>query len=190
MKLSDIHLLLRPQGSSTPETDICKSSIGKDWGFRSLFPFMSGTLKLPTALGCTGAISMTGLSSASFAATNLPPIRIGSISTLSGGPALFAPAGLAAKAFFDEVNASGGIQSRKIEFLQEDDKGSPRFAAEAAEKLVGDPTVVAFAGGASLMECAVNVTSASIRPQRSVRNGVTGNTRPGGGVFPPFTAPG
>lgn len=84
------------------------------------------------------------------------PIRIGAISTLSGGPASFAPAGLAAKAFFDEVNASGGIQGRKIVFVHEDDQGNPQLAAQAAAKLVSDPSLVAFAGGASLMECAVN----------------------------------
>ena len=89
------------------------------------------------------------------AAPEPPPIRIGAISTLSGGPAGFAPAGLAAKAFFDSVNASGGIQKRKIVFMQEDDKGEPAAAALAARRLL-DAGVVALAGNASLLECAVN----------------------------------
>lgn len=91
-----------------------------------------------------------------FAAPNLQPIRIAAISTLSGGPAVFSPSGMAAKAYFDEVNAAGGIQNRKIVFVLEDDKGNPQLAAQAAASLVADPSVVAFAGGASLMECAVN----------------------------------
>ena len=85
-----------------------------------------------------------------------PPIVVGSISTLSGGPAVFASTGQAAKAFFDSVNASGGIQNRKIVYLQEDDKADPAVARQMAAKLLDETKVVALTGGASLLECAVN----------------------------------
>lgn len=93
---------------------------------------------------------------AAAAAPEPLPIKIGSISTISGGPADFSSSGLAAKAFFDSVNASGGVQKRKLVFIQEDDKGNPAAAAEAAWRLINDARVVAMAGGASLLECAVN----------------------------------
>ncbi len=87
---------------------------------------------------------------------DLAPIKIGSISTLTGGPAAFVSTGLAAKAFFDNVNAAGGIQKRKIQYTIEDDKGKPELAAQAAARLVNEQKVVALAGGASVLECGVN----------------------------------
>ena len=63
------------------------------------------------------------------------PIKIGSISGITGG-AVFPEASKAAKAVFNEVNAEGGIDGRKIEYLVEDDKGDPAVAAQAARKLV------------------------------------------------------
>ena len=84
------------------------------------------------------------------------PIQIGAISTLTGGPDGFSQSGLAAKAVFDSVNALGGIQKRKLVFLQEDDKGNPAGAAQAAARLLNDGKVVAMAGGASFLECGVN----------------------------------
>lgn len=96
-----------------------------------------------------------GHAGSAAAARELEPIKIGAISTLVAGPTMASP-GLAAKAVFDSVNASGGIQKRKLVFLQEDDQGSPAVAAEAAARLISDAKVVALAGGASFLECAVN----------------------------------
>ena len=84
------------------------------------------------------------------------PINIGAISTLTAGPADFSSSGLAAKAVFDSVNATGGIQRRKLVFIQEDDHGNPAAAAEAAARLINGAKVVALAGGASFLECSVN----------------------------------
>ena len=78
-----------------------------------------------------------GHAGSAAAARELEPIKIGAISTLVAGPTMASP-GLAAKAVFDSVNASGGIQKRKLVFLQEDDQGSPAVAAEAAARLISD----------------------------------------------------
>ena len=49
---------------------------------------------------------------------------IGHISTLSGGiPFVEVPKG--AKAYFDKVNAAGGIDGHKVKFQSFDDKGDP-----------------------------------------------------------------
>ncbi len=89
-------------------------------------------------------------------ASDANPIKVGAISTLSGGPAGFAPSGQAAQAFFASVNATGGIQGRKLVLIQEDDKTNPQAAREAAQRLLQEHKVVANVGGASLLECSVN----------------------------------
>ncbi|MFI0411304.1 ABC transporter substrate-binding protein [Actinomadura sp. 3N508] len=83
------------------------------------------------------------------------PINIGSVSTLSG-PVTFPEASAAAKAVFDDVNAKGGINGRKIAYTAADDKGDPASAALAARDVIQNKKAVALAGGASLVDCQVN----------------------------------
>ncbi|MCY4665370.1 MAG: ABC transporter substrate-binding protein [Acidimicrobiaceae bacterium] len=83
------------------------------------------------------------------------PIRVGNVSSLTGG-ALFPGASAAAKAGFDRVNDQGGINGRPLELIIEDDGGAPEGAAAAARKLVEQDNVVALVGSASVLECAVN----------------------------------
>jgi len=83
------------------------------------------------------------------------PIRIGNVSSLSG-PMSLPESTMAAKAVFDRVNASGGIQGRQIEYIVQDDKGDAGATAQAARELVDAKGVVAFAGSASLQDCTVN----------------------------------
>jgi len=87
------------------------------------------------------------------------PIKVGAISTLSGGPAEFGPVAGATRAFFDSVNAAGGIRGRPLVLIEEDDRADPRAAAAAAAKLLQADKVVALVGGASLLECAVNAAA-------------------------------
>lgn len=96
---------------------------------------------------------------AHVSAQTLTPIRIGSISTISSETASFGSTGLSAKALFDSVNASGGIQKRKIQYFIEDDKGNPEFAALAAARLINDKKIVAMVGNASVLECGVNANA-------------------------------
>lgn len=84
-----------------------------------------------------------------------PPIRIGALASISG-PMSLPESSMAAKAVFDRVNAAGGIQGRKIEYLVQDDKGDAGATAQAARSLVDVSGVVAFAGSASLQDCTVN----------------------------------
>ncbi len=82
----------------------------------------------------------------------LEPIKVGAISTL----ALFPESTAAARAYFDVVNAYGGVKGHRLQLIVEDDKGQPQSAAEAAQKLVERDRVVANVGSASALECAVN----------------------------------
>jgi branched-chain amino acid transport system substrate-binding protein len=105
---------------------------------------VSGLLVLAVA-GCNG--SDEGSSTA--------PIKVGAISSISG-PVVFPEASQAVKAVFEKVNAAGGINGRRIEYLVEDDKVDPQQAQQAARKLVDAEGVVAMVGSASALECSVN----------------------------------
>jgi branched-chain amino acid transport system substrate-binding protein len=83
------------------------------------------------------------------------PIRVGTVSSLTGLGAS-SDAWRSAKAYFDAINAAGGIRGRRIEYVVEDDRMDPQAAQRAAQKLAADPGIVALAGGSSVLECAVN----------------------------------
>jgi branched-chain amino acid transport system substrate-binding protein len=83
------------------------------------------------------------------------PIPIGAILGLTG-PENFGYGGLTAKAYFDCVNANGGINGRPIAFSIEDDSWDPAKAAAAAAKLVNDVGVYALVGSGSFVDCTAN----------------------------------
>lgn len=62
----------------------------------------------------------------------------------------------AASAYFDCVNANGGIHGRPIDYRVENDQWNPELAAQAAAKLVSDTNSVAMVANGSFIEMAVN----------------------------------
>jgi branched-chain amino acid transport system substrate-binding protein len=80
------------------------------------------------------------------------PIEIGAIVTASGAADLSTGA-KGAKAYFDCVNANGGIKGRPIAYTIDDDQTRPDKAAEIAKKLVEDKKAVALIGSSSLVDC-------------------------------------
>lgn len=83
------------------------------------------------------------------------PIKVGAIATMSGGLD-FSSSPKTAKAYFDCVNANGGINGRPIEYVYEDDALDPQKASALASKFAADSSVVAMTGGASFIACASN----------------------------------
>ena len=83
------------------------------------------------------------------------PIVIGNVTTSVPGID-FSTGPLMMKAFFDCVNANGGIHGRPLEMVWENDNLNPADAAAAARKLVETDRVVALAGGFSILDCPVN----------------------------------
>lgn len=75
-------------------------------------------------------------------------IKVGIILPISGSQASF---GEIEKNSFEmaleEINASGGVNGKKIEFIFEDDTGKPEVARSAAEKLINKDKVVMLGGG-------------------------------------------
>lgn len=93
------------------------------------------------------------LLAAIFVVTTLPvqaqeTIKVGIILPLTGGQAAF---GEIEKNSFvmalDEINAAGGVNGKKIEFVYEDDTGKPEVARAAAEKLISKDKVAMLGGG-------------------------------------------
>ncbi len=83
------------------------------------------------------------------------PIKVGGIYG-NAAPGDFSASTTAARAYFDCVNANGGIAGRPIEYLTENDQWNPELAAQAASKLLKDEKVVAMVGNGSFVEMAVN----------------------------------
>jgi branched-chain amino acid transport system substrate-binding protein len=72
-------------------------------------------------------------------------IKIGNINPYSGPASAYGLIGKTIAAYFNKVNAEGGINGRKINFISYDDAYSPPKAVEQARKLVeGDEVLLIF----------------------------------------------
>ena len=72
-------------------------------------------------------------------------IKIGNIMPYSGPASAYAVIGKTEAAYFNKINAEGGINGRKIDFISYDDGYSPPKAVEQARKLVeGDGVLLIF----------------------------------------------
>jgi branched-chain amino acid transport system substrate-binding protein len=83
------------------------------------------------------------------------PIKIGGIATKQPGTD-FTDGVLAAKAYFDCVNANGGVNGHPIQYIYETEQTDPAQNAALAHKLVETDGVLGMTGGFSLIECDVN----------------------------------
>ena len=72
-------------------------------------------------------------------------IKIGNIMPYSGPASAYGVIGKTEEAYFNKINAEGGINGRKIKFISYDDAYSPPKAVEQARKLVeSDEVLVIF----------------------------------------------
>jgi branched-chain amino acid transport system substrate-binding protein len=73
-------------------------------------------------------------------------IRVGNVMPYTGPLAGFGAIGKAESAYFDMINARGGINGRKIRFISYDDSSDPRTALEQTRKLVEQDKVLLMFG--------------------------------------------
>lgn len=106
-----------------------------------------------TTGGATGDALDCGLGNGTPATGE--PIKLGAVVGATG-PADFSSASKGAQAYFNCVNANGGINGRPIEYKVEDDGWDPEKAVTVAKKLVEDDEVVGMVGSTSFVECAAN----------------------------------
>ena len=116
---------------------------------------LTGGLALGLLLGAAPAFAKPDCGDNTGQKATGKPIPIGAVTTMSGFGS-FKEADDAARAYFDCVNANGGIHGRPITYHDEDDQTQLDVAAQAAKKLVGDEGVYAMVGGASIIECIPN----------------------------------
>lgn len=113
--------------------------------------------KKTLGLLCAGLLmvsALTGCGGEKKPAADSNEIKIGGNFELTGGVASFGQSTFnGVKMAFDEVNAAGGINGKKINFIYADNKSEISEATNAATKLVSKDKVVAMVGP---------VTSASV----------------------------
>ena len=109
-----------------------------------------------TALTALGGVTVAATSAGASRKAAKAPILVGAISSISGG-SVFGESNKGAQAYFNYVNAHGGIHGRKIAYTTLDDAISPATAGQDARKLVAQGAV-ALVAGESLLECGVNET--------------------------------
>ncbi|MFX7656004.1 ABC transporter substrate-binding protein, partial [Acinetobacter baumannii] len=73
-------------------------------------------------------------------------IKIGNIMPYSGPASAYGVIGKSEQAYFNKINAEGGINGRKITFVTYDDGYSPPTAVEQARKLVESDEVLIVYG--------------------------------------------
>lgn len=112
-------------------------------------------LALMGGLAGLGVAAMTSSAAAAGPTCDDGPIRLGSVSTITG-VVDFSDAPNAAAAVFEQLNAAGGINGCQVDYVIADDRGDPQVAAQAARDLIDNRNVAALVGGASLLDCAVN----------------------------------
>ncbi|MGH7073715.1 MAG: ABC transporter substrate-binding protein [Stellaceae bacterium] len=83
------------------------------------------------------------------------PIPIGAVTSASGIGS-FQEADLAVRAYFDCVNANGGIHGRPILYRDKDDQSKVNVAQQAAQSLVEDDGDYILIGSTSFIECLAN----------------------------------
>src|SRR5271156_451459 len=121
-------------------------------GSRWLGNVARGALKLAVM---TTALAL-GAPSSSRAADG--EIRIGNTMPYSGPASAYGVIGKTIAAYFNKVNAEGGINGRRINFISYDDTYNPQKTVELTRKLVEEDNVLLIFAGLG------TATSAAVRP--------------------------
>ncbi|AJA60227.1 MULTISPECIES: ABC transporter substrate-binding protein [Bradyrhizobium] len=121
--------------------------------------------------------ALTGLSLLTFAAggAGADEIRIGQTLPYSGPASGFGAIGRTQEAFFEKVNAEGGINGRKVKFITLDDAYSPPKTVEQTRKLVEQDEVLMMFGslGTATNSAVQRYLNAKKVPQLFVLSGAT-----------------
>lgn len=115
---------------------------GRRWGALA----MAALLAL--AAGCSALAPGGG--PAGTRPADAGPVKLGMVTSTSGGSALFGQAGVdGAKIAVDELNASGGVLGRRIELIVRDDEGKTDVGARETRDLILSQKVSALLGPVS-----------------------------------------
>jgi branched-chain amino acid transport system substrate-binding protein len=101
-------------------------------------------LLLAAMLAALVAVPAAGAGSAATPGVTPTQIVLGGTGPLSGSESQYEPVLSGAQAYFDYVNAHGGVYGRKIVYKVEDDQYDPSKTAQLTEKLVEQDDVFAI----------------------------------------------
>jgi branched-chain amino acid transport system substrate-binding protein len=105
-------------------------------------------MKLEHFRFAVAALALTALASSAWAQKKYDPgasdteIKIGNTNPYSGPASAYGTIGKAITAYFDKVNAEGGVNGRKIKFISLDDGYNPARTVEQVRKLVEEEEVL------------------------------------------------
>src|SRR5205814_10096447 len=133
---------------------------------------LAAVIETIAAAGCSSSGSSSSGSSASAAPSSAAvntsqcgtkpgvkatgtPIPLGAIATNQPGTS-FTDIPNMAKAYFDCVNANGGINGHPIKYYIETEQTNPAQVAADAKQLVQTDKVVGIVGNTSIIECSIN----------------------------------
>jgi ABC-type branched-subunit amino acid transport system substrate-binding protein/TRAP-type uncharacterized transport system substrate-binding protein len=121
------------------------------------------------------AIAAPALTDKALAAPGDNEIRIGNTMPYTGPASAYGVIGKVLAAYFDKVNAEGGIRGRKITFISYDDAYNPTKTMEATRKLVEEDNVLfIFASlGTNTSQAVHPYLNAKKIPQLFVASGAT-----------------
>ena len=112
---------------------------------RTLSGLLAGALGLALLAGCSG----TTASSAGNPISG-DTVKVGLLFEITGNVASYGKAeAVGAKMAAEEINAAGGVNGKKIELVEYDDKSDPAEATTLAAKLMTQDKVVAIVGPAT-----------------------------------------
>src|SRR5487761_1331042 len=122
----------------------------------------TGTTTTPTATSTTSATPGTGAATDTSACGTKPgqaatgtPIALGAIATNQPGTS-FTDIPNMANAYFDCVNANGGINGHPIKYYIATEQTNPAQIAADARQLAQTDHVVGIVGNTSILECTIN----------------------------------
>src|SRR6201747_1362496 len=101
-----------------------------------------GILLASLVLGLSAALNPAAAQKKYDTGATDSEIRIGNIMPYSGPLSAYALIGRTQAAFFNKINAEGGVNGRKINFISYDDGFSPPKTVEQARKLVESDEVL------------------------------------------------
>src|SRR3970040_3157709 len=137
---------------------------------------MSLTKRFLALLLVLGVLSLAGVAAAqTVVGVTATEIKIGNTNPYSGPASAYGTIGKAIGAYFDKVNAEGGINGRKIKYITYDDGYSPPKAVEQARKLVeSDEVLLVFQSLGTPSNSAIHkYMNAKKVPQLFVATGAT-----------------
>jgi branched-chain amino acid transport system substrate-binding protein len=103
--------------------------------------------RIPLILTATCALGALVCSQTRVPAADSKPIKIGALFSVTGGASfLGAPEEKTARMLVEKINASGGVNGRKLELVVKDTAGSPEKAVSFAKQLIEEEKVLAIIG--------------------------------------------